>query len=127
MKKAQGFSRREKEMMDIIYRLGRATAAEVRGLLAAPPSYSSVRGTLRVLEQKGHLQHEYDGNRYVYKPTMKRERARQTALNHLMTTFYEGSAAAVVAALLEDRGSSLTQEDLDELSELIAQARQSGR
>lgn len=127
MKKPQRFSRREQEVMDIIYSRGQATAAEVRERLAAPPSYSSVRSTLSVLEQKGHLRHEYDGNRYLYRPTMKREKARLSALDHLLKTFFDGSTASVVAALLESRRSELSSKDLDQLSKLIEQARKAGR
>ena len=127
MRKPQRFSRREREVMDIIYRLGEATAAEVRDNLASPPSYSSVRSTLSILEQKGHLTHEFDGNRYLYRPTMAREKARQSALEHLLTTFFDDSAADVVAALLETRQSDLSPPDLEELSKLINEARKSGR
>lgn len=121
------FSRREQEMMDVIYRLGRATAAEVREGMAAPPSYSSVRGTLGTLEKKGHLRHEYDGNRYIYLPTVRRDKVRQSALDHLVTTFFEGSAAAVVSNLLENRGPGLSHQELDQLSDLIELARKEGR
>jgi predicted transcriptional regulator len=126
-KTPQRHSRREREIMDIVYRLGRATAAEVRQNLASPPSYSSVRGTLSALERKGHLTHEFDGNRYVYRPTVQRETARISALDHLLTTFFDGSAAAVVAALLEERRSELSPEELDELSKLIEETRKEGR
>ena len=126
-KKPTGFSRREKEMMDVIYRLGQATVAEVREQMASPPSYSSVRSTLSGLERKGHLQHQFDGNRYIYRPTVQREKARISALDHLLATFFDGSAADVVAALLESRRSDLSAEELDELSSLIQQAKKEGR
>jgi predicted transcriptional regulator len=126
-KKPTGFSRREKEMMDIVYRLGRATAAEVRDQMASPPSYSSVRSTLSGLENKGHLRHEFDGNRYIYLPTVRREKARLSALDHLLSTFFDGSAAEVVAALIEAKRSDLTAEELEELSRLIEQAKKEGR
>jgi predicted transcriptional regulator len=126
-KKPRGFSRREKEMMDIVYRLGQATAAEVRRDMASPPSYSSVRSTLSGLERKGHLRHEFDGNRYIYSPTLRREKARLSALEHLLTTFFDGSAAEVVAALIESKGSDLKAEELEELSSLIEQTRREGR
>jgi BlaI family penicillinase repressor len=126
-KKPDGFSRREKQMMDIVYRLGQATAAEVRGHMTSAPSYSSVRSTLSALERKGHLEHEFDGNRYIYKPTVQREKARISALNHLLTTFFDGSAAEVMAALLESRRSELTTDELDELSKLIHETRKEGR
>ena len=126
-KKPDGFSRREKEMMDIVYRLGRVTAAEVRRQMAAPPSYSSVRSTLSGLERKGHLRHQFDGNRYIYSPTVRLEKARESALEHLLSTFFDGSAAEVVAALLEAKRSDLTADELDELSQLIEQTRKEGR
>ena len=126
-KKPRGFSRREKEMMDIVYRLGQATAAEVRDQMASPPSYSSVRSTLSGLEHKGHLRHEFDGNRYIYLPTVRREKARLSALEHLLSTFFDGSAAEVVAALIEAKRSDLTAEELEELSRLIEQAKKEGR
>jgi predicted transcriptional regulator len=126
-KKPKGFSRREKEMMDIVYRLGQATAAEVREQMAAPPSYSSVRSTLSGLERKGHLRHQFDGNRYIYSPTVRREAARLSALEHLLSTFFDGSAAEVVAALIEAKRSDLTAEELEELSQLIEQTRKEGR
>ncbi len=126
-KTAHGFSRREQEMMDIVYRLGRATAAEIRRNMAAPPSYSSVRSTLSSLERKEHLRHEFDGNRYIYAPTVLREKARLSALDHLLTTFFDGSAAAVVAALLESGQADLSTQELDELSTLIQHTRKEGR
>lgn len=121
------FSRREQEMMDVIYRLGQATAAEVREGMASPPSYSSVRGTLGTLEKKGHLRHEFDGNRYIYLPTVRRDKVRQSALDHLVTTFFDGSAAAVVSTLLKRQESGLSPQELDQLSELIEQTRKEGR
>jgi len=126
-KKPNGFSRREKEMMDIVYRLGQATAAEVRKHMAAPPSYSSVRSTLSGLERKGHLRHQFDGNRYIYSPTVRLEQARESALEHLLSTFFDGSAADVVAALLESKRSDLTTAELDDLSQLIEQTKKEGR
>jgi len=126
-KKTRGFSRREKEMMDIVYRLGRATAVEVRQNMASAPSYSSVRSTLSGLERKGHLRHEFDGNRYIYSPTVRLEKARLSALDHLLTTFFDGSAAEVVATLIESKGSNLTTEELEELSKLIDQTKREGR
>ncbi len=113
--------------MDIIYRYGRMTAVEVMEAMAEPPSYSSVRSTLTILEQKGHLQHEGDGNRYVYFPTVRRSQARKSALKQLLSTFFDDSPAEVVTALLEVRGEDLSDEDLSQLSQLIDQARQEGR
>ena len=126
-KKPKGFSRREKETMDIVYRLGQATAAEVREEMAAPPSYSSVRSTLSGLERKGHLRHQFDGNRYIYRPTVRLEAARLSALEHLLSTFFDGSATEVVATLIEAKRSDLTPEELEELSKLIEQTRKEGR
>ena len=107
--------------MDVIYRRGRATAAEVLDDLPDPPSYSSVRSALRLLEDKGVLRHEIDGPRYIYLPTMSRDRARKSALGHVVRTFFNGSAEQVVNSLVEDE--RLTSEELDRLARLIAQAR----
>ncbi len=120
-------SRRERQIMDVVYRLGRATAAEVRDALPDPPSYSAVRASLRILEEKGHLQHEQDGPRYVFLPTVPRDTARRSALRQLVRTFFEGSTAQAVAALLDEPDSPLTDEDLDRLTQLIQQARNEGR
>ena len=114
-------------MMNIIFARGKATAGEVLEAMADPPSYSAVRATLRVLEQKGHLRHEHDGTRYVYRPTGNREKVRLSALDQLLTTFFDGSAETVVATLIERQRGKLTNEELDRLSELIEQARQEGR
>ena len=120
-------SRREREMMHIIFRTGQATANEVMEAMADPPSYSAVRATLRVLEQKGHLRHQHDGTRYVYTPTVNREKARNSALDHLLSTFFEGSVASVVATLLEKSKDNMTPEELDRLSNVIEAARREGR
>ena len=127
MSKAETLSRREREMMNIIFRSGKATAGEVMEAMPEPPSYSAVRATLRVLEQKGHLRHQHDGTRYVYMPTVNREKARMSALDQLLTTFFEGSAASVVAALIEKSAGNLSPADLDRLSLLIEDARKEGR
>lgn len=127
MTRSEGLSRREREMMNIIFRQGKATATDVLEAMAEPPSYSAVRATLRVLEQKGHLRHQHDGTRYVYIPTVNREKARISALDHLLTTFFEGSAASVVATLLEQSKDQMTPDELDRLSSLIDQARKEGR
>ena len=123
MTRSEGLSRREREMMNIIFRQGKATATDVLEAMAEPPSYSAVRATLRVLEQKGHLRHQHDGTRYVYIPTVNREKARISALDHLLTTFFEGSAASVVATLIEQSKDQMTPDELDRLSSLIDQAR----
>lgn len=120
-------SRREREIMDVIYRMGRATAAEVLEQLAVPPSYSAVRALLRVLEEKGHLRHEEDGQRYVFLPTVPLERARQSALRQLLHTFFDGSTEQAVAALLDLSSTRLSDAELERLSRLIADARKEGR
>src|ERR671925_464450 len=97
---AEALSRRERQIMDIIYARGQATAAEVTAALPDPPSYSAVRALLRILEQKGHLRHEQDGPRYVFLPTVPRDRARRSAMRHLVRTFFDGSTEDAVAALL---------------------------
>ena len=121
--------RRERETMDVIYGApgGRATAAEVLEQLAEPPSYSAVRALLRVLEEKGHLRHEEDGPRYVFLPTIPRERARESALRQVLQTFFDGSTEQAVAALLDLSSTRLSDAELVRLSRLIADARKEGR
>ena len=125
--KAADLSRREREMMDIIYAKGEATAAEVLEGMASPPSYSAVRATLRVLEGKGHLRHKKDGPRYVYLPTVGRDKARQSALKHMMQTFFDGSTHNMVAALLDLKAKDLDDDELERLSAMIDEARSEGR
>jgi predicted transcriptional regulator len=120
-------SRREREIMDVIYRAGRATAAEVMAGLADAPGYSAVRALLRVLEEKGHLRHEEDGPRYVFVPTVPRERARQSALRQILHTFFDGSTEQAVAALLDLPSTRLSDAELDRLTRLISEARKEGR
>jgi predicted transcriptional regulator len=120
-------SRRERQIMDVIYARGRATVAEVRELLPDPPTYSAVRALLRILEEKGHLRHEQEGPRYVFLPTVPAEKARESALRHLLRTFFDGSAEGAVAALLELEASELSEEEFDRLAERIEQARREGR
>ena len=120
-------SRRERQIMDSVYRRGRATAAEVMGDLPDPPSYSAVRTMLRLLEEKGHLKHEQDGPRYVYLPTVARENARLSALQHLVSTFFNGSTEQAMAALLELSDSDLSDEQLARMQQLIESARAEGR
>ena len=114
-------SRRERQIMDIVYRRGKATAADVLEDLPDPPTYSAVRAALRLLEEKGLLSHEMDGKRYVYLPTTPRTQARTTALRHLLRTFFNGSPEQVVNALIED--SQPSPAELDRLAKLIEQAR----
>jgi BlaI family transcriptional regulator, penicillinase repressor len=127
MTEASALSRRERQIMDSIYRRGRATAAEVLEDLPDPPSYSAVRTMLRLLEDKGHLSHEQDGPRYVYLPTVPRENARAHALRHLVSTFFNGSAEQAMAALLEMSDAGLSPQELDRLQKLIEAAREEGR
>lgn len=122
MTESGALSRREREIMDVVYRLGRATAQDVRDHLADPPSYSAVRALLRILEEKGHLNHHQDGPRYVYVPTVPRERARATALRQLVRTFFDGSAGAAALALL-DQSSDLSDAELAQLQALVERAR----
>ena len=123
---SQKLSRRERQIMDFLYQHGRATAAEVQANLPDPPSYSAVRAMLRVLEEKGHARHEQDGPRYVYRPRVARDRAKLSALRHLVRTFFDGSREQLVAALLDDGTTQLSDEELDRLSRLIDRARQEG-
>ena len=122
-----GLTRRERHIMDILFRLGRATADEVMRELSGDPSYSTVRTQLRVLEEKGHVRHEEHGLRYVYIPTVPRRSARKSALKHLVDTFFDGSNANVVAALLGAEGSRLSEEDLDRIADLVNNARREPR
>jgi predicted transcriptional regulator len=119
--------RRERQILEAIYRLGRASSSEVQALLPDPPSYSAVRAMLRILEEKGHLRHESDGPRYVYLPIVPRDRARRSALRHVVDTFFSGSVEQAVAALLESSDARLRPEELERLSERIARARKQGR
>jgi predicted transcriptional regulator len=120
-------SRRERQIMDVIYRRGRATAADVHADLPDAPSYSTVRALLRVLESKGHLRHTPDGPRYLYAPTVPLERARDSALRQLVGTFFDGSTEAAVAALLDLNATRLSESELNRLAGLIAQAKKEGR
>jgi predicted transcriptional regulator len=120
----QALSRRERQIMDVLYREGRATAADVQAALPGSPSDSTVRTQLRVLEAKGHVVHETQGNRFVYAPTVPRHSARRSALRHLVDTFFDGSRAKVVAALLGTDTVKLTPEELEGIEALIRRARE---
>ncbi len=120
-------SRRERQILDLLYRRGRATAAGVHEGLPEAPSYSAVRALLRILEEKGHVRHEAEGPRYVYRPAVPRDRARRSALAHLVETFFNGSAEQAVAALLDTSAGRLRPEELDKLAERIEKARREGR
>ena len=120
-------TRRERQIMDILYRRGRATAAEVMEDLTGAPNYSTVRTQLRVLEEKGQVRHDEEGVRYVYSPAVPRRAARKSALRHLMSTFFDGSAENVVGALLGGEGARLTEEELVRIGELVAKARKESK
>src|SRR6476660_6062871 len=119
-------SRRERQILDILYQKGRATAAEVQADLPEPPSYSAVRALLRILEEKGHVKHEQDGPRYVYLPTVARDNAKRSALRHILQTFFDGSAEQAISALLDESSSNLSNDELNRLATLIDGARKSG-
>jgi predicted transcriptional regulator len=120
-------SRRERQIMDILYRRGRATATEVMADLSGDPSYSTVRTQLRVLESKGHVLHEEEGPRFVYLPALAHRTARKSALRHLVDTFFEGSTEKVVGALLGGEGARLSEGELERIAELVAKAKKEGR
>ena len=119
--------RRERQIMDVVYRRGRATVAEVLADIPDPPSYSAVRGMLRLLEEKGHLSHERDGLRYVYQPVVSREKASLDALSHVVKTFFGGSSSRAVTALFELSDQELTEEELAAIVRNIDQAKAEGR
>ena len=121
-----GLSRRERQIMDFLYQSGRASAAEVQAGMPEPPSYSAVRAMLRVLEEKGHVRHEQDGPRYVYVPKVARDKAKRSALRHVLRTFFDGSTEQVVAALLDARVGEASEQELDRMAELIEKARKQG-
>ena len=119
----QTLSRRERQIMDILYQRKRATAAEIHNALPDAPTYSAVRAKLRVLEEKGHIRHEEEALRYVYIPTMPRDAARRSALRHVISTFFEGSVEQTVAALLDVSAAKLSPEDLDRIQNIVDQAK----
>lgn len=120
-------SRRERQIMDIVYRRGSATATEVRESLPDPPSYSAVRAMLRILEEKGHVRHEQDGPRYVFHATLSVESARRSALRRMLQTFFDNSLEEAVATLLDVESSNVTEEELERLARMIEAARKEGR
>ena len=122
-----GLSRRERQVMDILYRRGRATASEIQEAMPDAPSYSAVRTTLRILEDKGHARHREDGPRYVYTPKVTREKATRSALRHLVETFFDGSAEKAVVTLLDSSASSLSEEELKRIEQMIEKARKAGQ
>jgi predicted transcriptional regulator len=119
-------SRRERQILDILYQRGQATAAEVQTALPEPPSYSAVRALLRILEEKGHVRHDQDGPRYVYLPTVPRDNAQRSAMRHLLQTFFDGSAEQAISALLDEPSAKLSAAELDRLARMIDTARKSG-
>lgn len=120
-------SRREREIMDVVHRLGRASVSDVMQALSGDPAYSTVRAQLRVLEDKGHLRHEEEQLRYVYMPAESRRRVRRSAIKHLIDTFFDGSPEKVVEALVGREGPGLSDESLERISELVERARREGK
>ena len=125
--KPDPLTRREREIMDVLHKRGRATAQEVLDDLAEPPSYSAVRTFLRLLEERGHVKHEQDGPRYVYTPTVARRDAQRSALAHLVDTFFDGSVEEAVASLVESSKRKLSAQELDRIAALVAKAKKEGR
>ncbi|HEU0118997.1 MAG TPA: BlaI/MecI/CopY family transcriptional regulator [Bryobacteraceae bacterium] len=127
MKEITGVSRRERQILDVLFRKKEATAMEIQAEMPEAPSYSAVRALLRILEEKGHVKHREVGQRYVYLPVVEVETASRSALRHVLDTFFEGSAAGAMAALLGDDGGRLTKDELDRMEALLAKARKGGR
>ena len=123
----ESLSRRERQIMDILYQRGKASASDVREAMEAAPGYSAVRAMLRVLEEKGHIKHQAEGMKYVYVPVVARDKAKRSAVKHVMETFFNGSAEQIVAALLDVSSTRLTREELDRMSEMIEQAKKEGK
>lgn len=124
---AQELSKRERQIMDALYRLGRASAAEIRDSIANPPTYTAVRTLLTILEEKGHVRFESDGTRYIYEPVVPREVMAKSVIDGVVANFFQGSVERVVATLLDSEERQLSSEELDRLSALIERARQEGR
>lgn len=122
-----GLSRRERQIMDFLFQRGKASVGEVMDGIADPPSYSAVRATLRTLEQKGRVIHEEEGRAYIYRPTVRRDAARRSALTHILKTFFDNSAEQAVAALLELRGPKLSEAELRRVARLVDDAKKEGR
>jgi predicted transcriptional regulator len=127
MVKKTELTRRERQIMDVIYRKGRATAQEVLDGLSDPPSYSAVRALLRLLEERGHVRHVQEGAKYVYLPAVGRSDARRSALAHLVRTFFDGSVEAAVATLVDSSKAKLSREELDRIAATIEKAKREGR
>ncbi len=126
-KSSRDLGRRERQILDVIFRLGEASVGDVLAQLPDPPSYDSVRTMIRLLETKGFLRHRREGTKYIYRPTQSHESASRSALTHLLTTFFKGSAPDAVAAIFDVTSDNLTSAELDELEKLIEQARKEGR
>jgi predicted transcriptional regulator len=122
-----GLSRRERQIMDILYQHGKASVSEVRELMKDAPGYSAVRAMMGVLEEKGHARHQAEGLKYVYMPTVAREKAKRSAVKHLLDTFFAGEPDQIVAALLDVSAARLTREELDRMSEMIEEAKREGK
>ncbi len=122
-----GFSRREREILDILYQRGKASATEVRDAMDEAPSNSAVRTLLRVLEEKGHVRRRAEGLKYVYAPAVAKEKAKRTAVRHLLDTYFDGSSEQIVAALLDVSSTALTREELDRMTAMIEKAKREGK
>jgi predicted transcriptional regulator len=122
-----GWSRRERQIMEILYQRGKASASDVRGAMDDAPGYSAVRAMLRVLEEKGHVKHQAEGLKYVYIPIVTREKAKRSAVKHLLDTFFSNSPEQVVAALLDISSKRLSREELDRMVEMIEKAKREGK
>jgi predicted transcriptional regulator len=122
-----GLSRRERQIIDVLYRLGRATAAEIMAAVPGQPTSSTIRTQLRVLERKGHVRHEEEGQRFIYSPTLARRDARKSALRHLVETFYDGSAEKIVAAVLGGEGARMSDAELERIAAMVEKARKESR
>ena len=127
MSALEGLSRRERQIMEILFQRGKASASEVREAMEDAPSYSAVRAMLRVLEDKGHVRHQAEGLRYVYVPTVAKEKAKRAAVKHMLDTFFNGSPEQIVAALLDVSSTELTGAELDRMAAMIEKARKEGK
>ena len=127
MSALEGLSRRERQILQILYQRGKASAADVREGMDDPPSYSAVRALLRLLEEKGHVKHRAEGLKYVYVPTLARDKAKRAAVKHLLSIFFDGSPEQAVAALLDVSSGELTREELDRMAEMIEKAKKEGK
>ena len=127
MSALSGFSRREREILDILYQRGKASASEVRDAMEDAPSNSAVRTLLRVLEEKGHVRRRAEGLKYVYVPSVAKEKAKRTAVKHLLETYFDGSSEQIVAALLDVSSTALTRQELDRMTEMIEKAKREGK